>query len=202
MKTERAVLDVSDLPTVVFGPRDLMWWGTVGFMVIEGFSLAICAFTYLYLRKNFIAWPPERTPLPSLTIPTINLGVMLVGIPLSVWTKRRAEYLDLKSLRIGLVLCSVIGLVILGLRFFEFAALNTQWNSNAYGSVVWFILGFHATLVLTDTYDTIGLTFILFHPNREAKHYVGATDNAEYFIFTVLLWLPFYVLVFLGPRFL
>jgi cytochrome c oxidase subunit III len=202
MKTERAVLDVSDLPTVVYGPRDLMWWGTVGFMVIEGFTLALCVFTYLYLRKNFIEWPPFRTPLPSLTIPTINLGVMLAGVPLAWWTKRRAEHLDRRGVRIGLILGSITGLLITGLRFFEFAALNTQWNSNAYGSVIWFILGFHATLILTDTYDTIGLTYIMFHPNREAKHYSGASDNAEYFMFTVFLWIPLYVLVFLGPRFL
>jgi hypothetical protein len=30
--------DVADLPTVTFGHRSLMWWGTLGFMVIEGRS--------------------------------------------------------------------------------------------------------------------------------------------------------------------
>jgi heme/copper-type cytochrome/quinol oxidase subunit 3 len=202
MKTERVVMDVSDLPTVVFGSRDLMWWGTVGFMVIEGFSLAIVAFTYIYLRKNFVEWPPHGTPLPSLTIPSINMGLMLASIPLVWWTKRRGEHLDLKGLRIGLVLSSLVGIAVFGLRFFEFAALNTQWNSNAYASAIWFILGFHTTVMIGDVYDTIGLTAILFTRNREAKHYVAATDNAEYWIFCVLVWVPLYVMVFFGARIL
>lgn len=202
MKTERAALDVSDLPSVVFGPRDLMWWGTVGFMVIEGFSLAIVAFTYIYLRKNFVEWPPHGTPLPSLTLPTINMGIMLASIPVVWWTRRRAEYLDLGGVRLGLILSSVLGLIVLGLRFFEFAALNTQWNSNAYGSTIWFILGFHATLLITDVYDTLGITAIMYSRNREAKHYVAVTDNAEYWVFVVLLWVPLYVMVFFGARIL
>ena len=37
------VVELSELPDVVFGPRDLMWWGTLGFMVIEGFTLVLCA---------------------------------------------------------------------------------------------------------------------------------------------------------------
>ena len=39
----RAVDDVAHLPDSAFGHRDLMWWGTVGFMVIEGFTLALGA---------------------------------------------------------------------------------------------------------------------------------------------------------------
>jgi heme/copper-type cytochrome/quinol oxidase subunit 3 len=202
MKTERAVLDVSDLPSVVYGPRDLMWWGTILLMVIEGFSLAIVAFTYLYLRKNFVEWPPHGTPVPSLTIPTINMAIMLASLPLAWWTRTKAQYLDLKAVRIGMILSSVATIVAIGLRFFEFTALNTQWNSNAYGSVVWFILGLHGTLMLFDVYDTVGLTLILYDKNREAKHFVCVTDNEEYWVFTVLVWLPLYVLVFFGPRIL
>lgn len=202
MKPERAVLDISDLPSVVYGPRDLMWWGTILMMVIEGFSLALVAFTYIYLRKNSIEWPPAGTPLPSLTIPSMNMGFMLASLPLAWWTRGRAQRLDIKGIRIGMILSSVAALVAMGLRFFEFAALNTQWNSNAYGSVVWFILGLHATLMLFDVYDTVGLTCIFFSRNLEAKHYVAVTDNEEYWVFTVLVWLPLYVLVFFGPRIL
>ena len=36
-------LDVSALPTYRFGPGSLMWWGTMGLMLIEGtvFGLGI-----------------------------------------------------------------------------------------------------------------------------------------------------------------
>ena len=71
----RAVMNLSKLPDVVFGPRDIMWWGTLGFVVIEGFTLVLCAAAYVYLTQNFSTWPPEHTPLPSLGAPTIQVLV-------------------------------------------------------------------------------------------------------------------------------
>ena len=35
MKT-RAVLDIRDLPEFAFGHRSILWWGTLGFMAMEG----------------------------------------------------------------------------------------------------------------------------------------------------------------------
>ena len=199
MNRERVVADVSGLPTVVFGPRNLGWWGTIGFAVIEGFSLALCAITYVYLRKNYIIWPPEGTPMPSLGLPTINMVIMIVSLPLAIWTKRRAEHLDLGRVRIGLILSSLVSLVVFGLRIAEFTALNTRWNSNAYSSIIWTILGFHGTLILIDVYDTIGITLISFL-RMESKWFPEVADNSEYWIFTVLSWIPMYLLVYYGPR--
>ena len=50
-------LDVSTLPTTVFGHRSHMWWGTLGFMLIEGTTLLVCVASYFYLRLNFTTWP-------------------------------------------------------------------------------------------------------------------------------------------------
>ena len=201
MNRERVVADVSGLPTVVFGPRTLGWWGTTGFAVIEGFSLALCAVTYVYLRKNYLVWPPEGTRMPSLLLPTINMGIMLASIPLAVWTKRRAERLELGASRIGLVLSAIVSLAVFGLRIAEFTALNTRWNSNAYSSIIWTILGFHGTLLLIDVYDTIGITLISFL-RMESKWFPEIADNANYWTFTVLVWVPMYLLVYFGPRWL
>lgn len=201
MNRERVVADVSSLPTVVFGPRGLVWWGTTGFAVIEGFSLALCAVTYVYLRKNYIVWPPEGTRMPSLLLPTVNMALMLLSIPLALWTKKRAERLELGPSRIGLILSGIVGLVVFGLRIAEFTSLNTQWNSNAYSSIVWTILGFHGTLILIDVYDTLGLAAISFL-RMESKWFPEFADNANYWIFTVLSWLPLYLLVYYGPRWL
>ena len=62
MRPMRAVADVASLPTTTFGNRGILWWGTLGFIVIEGSTLAICALTYFYLRKNFYTWPPQFIP--------------------------------------------------------------------------------------------------------------------------------------------
>ena len=41
--------DISDLPTFAFGPRTLTWWGTLGFMALEGTGFVLAVGSYLYL---------------------------------------------------------------------------------------------------------------------------------------------------------
>src|SRR5829696_339643 len=91
----RSVIDLRDLPEVVFGPRDLMWWGTLGFVLIEGFTLVLCAAVYVYLQQNFSTWPPQHTPLPSLGAPTLQVIVMLASLPVVLWTTKAARRFDL-----------------------------------------------------------------------------------------------------------
>ncbi len=44
-KPERATVDVSKLPTVVLGERNLPWWGTFGFAVIESVTMILSFLT-------------------------------------------------------------------------------------------------------------------------------------------------------------
>ncbi|MFN2564911.1 MAG: cytochrome C oxidase subunit III [Gemmatimonadaceae bacterium] len=202
MRQPRDALDVSKLPTVVFGHRDVMWWGTTFFAVIEGFTLALCAATYLYLRKNFVTWPPERTPAPSLLLPTLSLLVLFASLYPAWWTKRQAYRLDLRAVRRGLVASTAIGSLAFLLRFTEFVALNTRWDAHAYGSIAWLTVGFHVLLHLFDIGDTIGLTVLSVVGPWEEKHFVNTADNSNYWYFMVLSWIPLYALVFLGPHLL
>jgi heme/copper-type cytochrome/quinol oxidase subunit 3 len=202
MRRTRPAIDVAQLPTAVFGHRDLMWWGTTFFAVIEGFTLALCAASYLYLRKNFGAWPPERTPHPDLLLPTISLVVLAGALYPAWWTKRKAQQLDLAAVRRGLIASSVVGTLSLVLRFTEFLALNTRWDSHAYGSIVWLTVGSHVLLQVMDVGDTIGLAAIAVTGPWEEKHFVNTTDSSNYWYFMVASWIPLYALVFLGPRFL
>ena len=49
------------------------------------------------------------------------------------------------------------GIAPLVLRFYEFPAMHVRWDSNAYGSIVWTLLGLHLTHLITDLGDTIVL---------------------------------------------
>ncbi|HEU4563842.1 MAG TPA: hypothetical protein VFS05_04295 [Gemmatimonadaceae bacterium] len=199
-RVERAVLDVSHLPTVVFGHRSTMWWGIVCFMLIEGTTLALCAASYIYVRRNFNAWPPERTPLPDLTVASVNMLVMLASVLPAYLCARAAKRLDLAGVKRWLVVMALFGIVILVLRWFEMRALHTRWDANAYGSVADLVIFVHATLLLVDVADTIVFTVIAFSDRFEKKHFPDATDNSFYWYFMVLSWLPLYLLLFWGPR--
>ena len=197
---ERSVIDVAALPEVVFGHRALTWWGTVGFAVIEGWTLALCVVSYFYLRRNFVEWPPLGTRNPSLLIPTINLVLMLVSLAPAEWIKRKSRELDTRAVTIGLIICSLFAIVFCVLRWYEFTALNTRWDSNAYGSAAWTTVGFHATLLIVEAAEVLGVTAIFLTRRVEEKHYADAEDVALYWYFLIGSWIPIYVILYLLPR--
>lgn len=197
----RPVLDVSELPDVVFGTRDIMWWGTVGFAVIEGFTLAICAVSYVYLGQNFQSWPPIGTRPPSLLVPTIQVAVMLLSIPGMYLTDRAARRQDLAKVRIGLTVGALFAAAFVALRAVELlSSLNVKWDANAYGSAQWLVVGSHATLILVEFMEVTGTALLFWSSRAQRKHFGDASDLVLYWYFMVLGWLPLYVLCFLAPH--
>jgi cytochrome c oxidase subunit I+III len=200
MRPLRTTLDVSTLPRIVFGNAGMVWWGTVGFILIEAFSLSLTVAAYLYLRRNVMEWPPSGTPLPDLLAPTIGVVVMLLSnIPMQL-VARAAKQFDRAGVILWLTVTSVFGIAFWVIRVFEFDALNTLWDSHAYGSIVWAIVGFHAVLIVMEVGETIGGWLMFIFAPTEEKHYVDACDNAMYWLFVTVAWVPLYVVVYLLPR--
>jgi heme/copper-type cytochrome/quinol oxidase subunit 3 len=198
-RSQQSLGDVTDLPTVTFGHRTLMWWGTLGFMVIEGWTLALIAAMYFYVRQNFLNWPPLRTPLPSLLVPTIGLVVMLVSLVPTYLSDRAARRLDVGGVKLWLLVSSVIALAIPVIRWYELWSLNVRWDSNAYGSAAWLLVGTHATLLLLDVADTVGLALFYWLRRMPIKAMSDTADNAFYWYFMVGIWVPIYLIVYIGP---
>ena len=199
MRSTRIVADVARLPRTVFGHRSLMWWGTIGFIVIEGSTLFICVASYFYLRRNFSTWPPEHVFRPGLLIPTIQAGLKLLSNIPMVSADRASRRMDIRGVRIGFLVCSALAVIMTVLRWFEFQSLNVRWDSNAYGSVAWATLTAHGTLLLLETAETMAFTVLLFKGPLEERDLAGASDNALYWYFMTGVWIPLYVVVFLSP---
>lgn len=197
----RVSADVSALPTHAFGVRDIMAWGTMGFIIIEGFTLVVCAFVYLYLTKNFAEWPPAGTPRPSVAVPTIHAAFMLLTLPLMRWIDRVAHDHDLRKVRLGLTAATAASVVMVTLRVWELTrSLNVRWDANAYGSVQWLIVGSHGTLLAIQLVEVAGMAAIFWLGPVEKKHFSDASDIAFYWIFIVVGWIPLYVLCYLLPH--
>jgi cytochrome c oxidase subunit III len=192
-------LDVAELPTVVFGHRSLMWWGTLGVMAIEGTVFALAVMAYFYLRSHQETWPITSRP-PDLLWGTLNTVVLLASFLPAHLAKKAAEELQLQRVRIWLVVSVVFGVAFTVVRGYEFAALNTRWDSNAYGSVVWLLLGLHTTHIVTDLIDTIVLTVLFFTGPLDGKRYVDVSENSFYWYFVVATWIPIYLVIYWGAR--
>jgi cytochrome c oxidase subunit III len=195
-----ALLEIGHLPTFAFGHRSLMWWGTVGLMAIEGTAFALAVMTYFYLRSHASVWPMSLLP-PDLIWGNLNTLIMVASIVPNYFAKRAAERLDLPAVRFWMVLCMLFALAFLGVRVLEFGALNTHWDSDAYGSIVWMLMGLHTTHLVTDAYDSLVLTVLMHTGPVEGKRFVDVSENAAYWYFVVLSWLPIYAVVYWGARF-
>ncbi|MGN6319825.1 cytochrome c oxidase subunit 3 [Trinickia sp.] len=197
--TAPGTLDVRQLPSFGFGARSLMWWATAGLMLIEGTAFAIAVAVYFYLRDVNTSWPLSAPP-PDWRWGTLNTVVLLVSLAPNALVKRAAQRLDRRAARAWLVLCLLFALAFLAVRGFEFASLNVKWYANAYGSIVWFLLGLHTTHLVTDTIDTAVLTALLYIGPLEGKRFVDVGENALYWYFVVLSWLPIYAVIYIAPR--
>jgi cytochrome c oxidase subunit III len=195
----RPYLDVGDLPDVAFGVRDMMWWGTLGFVVIEGFTLALCAAVYLYLWKNFHEWPPAGTERPTLGWSFAQLAVMGASLLVGWWTHRAAKAFDLGRVRILQTLSALLVVAMLVLRGFELDALHVKWNQNAYGSAAWLVVGMHATLILVKVVESGGMALMFWLAPIEEKHFSDIADDAFYLAFLVFAWVPLFLLCYVGP---
>jgi heme/copper-type cytochrome/quinol oxidase subunit 3 len=60
----------------------------------------------------------------------------------------------------------------------------------------------HATHVLTDLVDTVVLAACVLTREISDSQFSDVDDNAGYWSFVVVTWLPIYALVYWGPRLL
>ena len=192
--------DLRKLPLEGMGPHSLPWWGTVAFMVIEGTTLVICLVAYAYLGRNFESYPPPGNAHPDLLIPSIGVALMLISLAASSRLKKSAHQYDRTGvIRHGGMLVA-LGVAITIIRAVELGSLNVRWDTNAYGSVLWFTVGAHSLLLLIDVAESIAI-FLIFRTGRqEHKHYGDAADDALYWNFIVVTWIPIYLAMIVGPH--
>lgn len=55
--------------------------------------------------------------------------------------------------------------------------------------------------LITDTIDTAVLAVLLFTGPHEGKRFVDVSENALYWYFVVLSWLPIYAVIYWVPRY-
>jgi cytochrome c oxidase subunit III len=195
----RDPLDVSELPSYAFGHQSPMWWGTMGMIAIEATVFALLIVSYFYLRSRASTWPMSALP-PELLWGTLNTVIMVASLVPNELAKLAAEKEKLAATRLWLCVALVFGYLFLGVRILEFAALNVRWDSNAYGSVVWVLMGFHTAHLLADVLDTTVLAALFFRGPLEGRRFVDVSENSFYWYFVVGVWVPIYLTVYWGAR--
>lgn len=192
-------LDVENLPSYGFSHRSLMWWGTAGMIAIEGIAFAFMIVVYFYLRALSPTWPVGGQP-PGLLWGTLNAILIVASAIPNTAVDKAAIGHDLPKVRRGLVFLNVFGLALMIVRALEFTTLNASPVESAYGSVIWVLLGLHTFNLVTDVVDTLVLTVLMYKGPLEGKRFVDVAENAGYWDFVVVTWIPIYAVIYWAPR--
>jgi cytochrome c oxidase subunit 3 len=81
-----------------------------------------------------------------------------------------------------------------------FGSRSVKWDHDAYGSIVWMLLGLHTTHIVTDFLDSLVLAVLMFTGPIEERRFIDVEENAVYWYFVVLAWLPIYGVIYWAPR--
>ena len=198
--TPRFAYDVSTLPDYGFDTRSITWWGVLGYILIEGAGFALGIAAYFFLRGQEMQWPPSALA-PSLGWGTATLVLFILSQIPNIWLGRAARAENIAKVRLGLILASLAGAIILVSRGFEFAHLNIAWDRNAYGSIVWALLFLHTVHLITDLYETLVLA-VLMHTEHglKGRRFVDTSEEVLYWHFIVGSWVLLYFVIYWIPR--
>jgi heme/copper-type cytochrome/quinol oxidase subunit 3 len=196
----RVVGDLAYLPTSASGARHVVWWGNIGFMLIEGTGFLLAIGAYLYLQGRSSAWPPPGDALPGLWWSGIfTAGLLLSAIP-NLWVLRASRAHREGEVRVGVLVMTIVGLLLAVARWFELQWLGVRWDQDAYGSVVWLLMVLHTSHVVTDPGDTAVQAVWLYTHEVGPDQFADVEDNSNYWSFVVVAWLPIYLLIYWLPR--
>jgi heme/copper-type cytochrome/quinol oxidase subunit 3 len=193
-------IDASQLPGDGFGVASPTWWGTLGFMFIEGSTLLLCVVAYIYLSRRSPLWPPSGTPPPSLAVGTVFMAAALLSLIPAWLLGRAAKSLDRGAVILWSIVGVVVEAVIVALRAYELHALEFRWDGSAYGSAVWITMGAHTTLLVFDFGETLVFLALFLLGPIQKKHFADVSDAVMYWFFVSLVWVPLYFMLYVSPR--
>ncbi|MDQ4075804.1 MAG: cytochrome c oxidase subunit 3 [Chloroflexota bacterium] len=200
--TERTATEQpTKLPSYATGSASHGWWAIVLLIMIEATVFAGLIASYFYLFANATVWPPDGIDQPKLLIPTIYTVVLGASIIPAWIADRSLREGDINGLRLWRAIGTVMLLVFLGLKAYEYLDLDYTWREHAYSSIVWTIAGFHSAhvlIVLIKTLSTQTLAWKGFFNQRRRSAVQGTT---LYWLFVVIVWLVLYPIIYLFPNY-
>jgi len=164
----------------------------------------------IYLRHNFDQWPPPRVeqlpwlsnPNPDLLWGTLNLLLLLGSVVPMYLTDKAARRKDRNEVILWLGVMILVSVLANAIRFVEFRHLNVRWDVNAYGSLVWLILGLHVTYLISAALEFFIMWLWVTTKDLDDHHAMDITLAAIYWYWIAGTWLILYVIVYLGARLL
>lgn len=193
-------VSASRLTNHVSGSRSTGWWGILMLVIIEATVFSTLIVSYFYLFAQATVWPPDGIDPPDLVLPGINLVVLLACTVPVVWADRGIRRGDQRALRLGYTIAIVLGVIFLVLKYIEYSGLSYRWDTNAYGSIVWTITGFHSLHVLAVLIKTAAILALAWTGYFGERRHVAIQGNTLYWLFLIGVWIPLFATLYIFPN--
>ena len=201
-------LDVADLPSTCFDTSAPLWWGNTLLLFIETAMFGILIAIYFTVAMNIRPFPPPRVDrlpvlydaVPDITLPIIGLVVLLVSLIPGVMLDLAARRRDAGAIKVLVVVTLVFNIAAIIIRYYEYDSLHFKWNDNAYGSIMWMILGMHMLHLFVMLCEDGYLTIWTHVKELDDKHALDLTVTAVYWYWIVGMWVVLWPIVYLVPR--
>jgi cytochrome c oxidase subunit I+III len=197
LEQDKGQTDSEDPPDLSWGAREPMFWGVVLLIVIESTGIALLLAVYFYLRGNEAGWPPPSVREPPLWTAAGGTALLLASALAQHRVNRAANEGSVRGMRGWLSAATVLAVAFLVMRWLDFRYLPFYWDSHAYGSVFWVILGYHALHAVSGVVENLMLIALLFRGPVERKHALDVQLSGLYWYFTVVEWLPCFAVLYL-----
>jgi cytochrome c oxidase subunit 3 len=135
-------------------------------------------------------WPPVGIEvLDPLHLPLFNTVTLLLSGTTVTWAHHALLHNDRKSLKIGLALTVVLGLIFSYVQYYEYAHAPFAFSGSIYGSTFFMATGFHGFHVIIGTiFLAVCLIRAMAGQFTPQKHF-GFEAAAWYWHFVDVVWL-------------
>ena len=199
---ERLLLDISHLPSVAIGHKNVSWLATIFYMAIEGTMFLLVFASYFYLRTRSVDWPPAPQMPPALRFGLANAVLFLLSAMPARWIQRQAFAGNRAKVRLGLLILGSFIFVTIAVRWFEFTTLHCKWTNNAYASTIWVLLAMHTGHLITEFIETTVIFSIACTSKMEGNRFADASTNSDYWYFVIVTAFLCDVVIYGTSRFL
>lgn len=182
------------------GSQPPFWWGMILLIIIEAVVFASLISSYFYLRAGAEVWPLDYIDPPDLLLPIIGTVVLLLSSIPIYYADRGIQKGDQRRQKIGLAIGFVLGLIFLVIKVIEYSGKTYDWSTNAYGSIVWVIIGYHAVHVLALLIKTAVVGVLAFRDYFDEERNAAMQVNGLYWHFVVIVWIPLFLTLYIAPH--
>jgi cytochrome c oxidase subunit III len=180
--------------------QSVTWWGMLGLIGIEIVVFGGLISIYYYLRLYNPVWPIGGIEPPELLLPSLNTGVLILSSLAMFVGDQAAKKGETGRLILFQSVALALGVLFLVLKIIEYGGYDYTWATNAYGSIVWTMTGFHSAHVISVVLKGLVVLAMAFKGRITEKDHVAVEVNGLYWHFVVVIWLPLFFTIYLSPR--